>query len=228
MARRRHSSPALLTFCLAGLFLGLFLVWPVVEAVAGAFLDAGGHFTWNYLAEVLRNPIYLEGLRNALGMGLGSTVLAFGLALPLAWIQDRFDFRGKGWLTGLVLVPMVSGAQSIAHELEDEDTVWIGYPLPALHQLFSGGAEPARVADLATRDHLPPLIGGVRARLLRALDRPTTIGDLAAVGDWAMSSVSRHCDWLAGAGLIERTRRGRTVLVQRTLLGNELVELFAH
>ncbi|GAA1708029.1 winged helix-turn-helix domain-containing protein [Fodinicola feengrottensis] len=134
---------------------------------------------------------------------------------------NRYEVRAKR----LVLVPMVSGAQSIAHDLEDDETVWIGYPLPALHQLF--GADPDRGAATATLDRLPALMGGVRARLLRAAQQPITIGDLAEVGDWAMSSVSRHCDWLAEAGLIERTRSGRTVLVQRTVLGHELVELFS-
>jgi DNA-binding transcriptional ArsR family regulator len=135
---------------------------------------------------------------------------------------NRYEVKAKR----LVLVPMVSGAASIAHDLEDEETVWIGYPLPGLHQLFSGGADHESLAGDAARDRLPALMGGVRARLLRAAAQPITIGDLAAVGDWAMSSVSRHCDWLVEAGLIERTRRGRTVLVQRTMLGHELVELY--
>lgn len=60
---------------------------------------------------------------------------------------NRYDVKAKR----LVLVPMVSGAQSIAHELEDEDTVWIGYPLPGLHQLFSGGAADCeRLANVAS------------------------------------------------------------------------------
>ncbi len=90
-----------------GLFLAIFLLWPVAETVAGAFLDPAGRLTGAYLLEAVRNPIYLEGLRNALAMGLGSTLLAMAMALPLAWIADRFEFAGKTWLTSLVLVPMV-------------------------------------------------------------------------------------------------------------------------
>ncbi len=91
----------------AGLFLAVFLVWPVFESVAGAFLNPAGRFSIAYLAEVFRNPIYLEGLWNALLMGVGSTLVALAIALPLAWVGERFDFPLKGWLGGLVLAPMV-------------------------------------------------------------------------------------------------------------------------
>ncbi len=88
-------------------FLGVFLVWPVFEGVMGAFVDPAGRVSMAYLTEVFRNPIYLEGLRNALLMGVGSTVVALAISLPLAWVGDRFDFPGKSWLTGLALAPMV-------------------------------------------------------------------------------------------------------------------------
>jgi iron(III) transport system permease protein len=93
--------------CVAGLFLTVFRVWPVGESVRSAFVDMGGKGTLEYLAEVFRNPIYLEGLWNAVLMGVGSTAIALVLALPLAWVADRFEFPGKKWLTALVLAPMV-------------------------------------------------------------------------------------------------------------------------
>jgi iron(III) transport system permease protein len=79
----------------------------VFESVAGAFLDPAGRISPAYLAEVFRNPIYIEGLWNALLMGIGSTAIALALALPLAWVGDRYEFPFKGWLTGLALAPMV-------------------------------------------------------------------------------------------------------------------------
>ena len=88
-------------------FLGIFLVWPIFETVMGAFVDPSGRLSLTYLAEVFRNPIYIEGLRNALLMGLGTTAVALAIALPLAWVADRYDFPGKPWLTGLALAPMV-------------------------------------------------------------------------------------------------------------------------
>jgi len=88
-------------------FLGIFLVWPVIKSVLGAFAGPAGGGTMAWLLEVFRNPIYLEGLWNAILMGLGSTAIALAISLPLAWIGDRYHFPFKGLLTPLVLAPMV-------------------------------------------------------------------------------------------------------------------------
>jgi iron(III) transport system permease protein len=92
---------------LTGLFLAIFLVWPVAESLLGAFIDPLGRFSLAYLSEVFRNPIYLEGLWNALLMAIGSTALALLISLPLAWVADRYDFPLKSVLTPLALAPMV-------------------------------------------------------------------------------------------------------------------------
>lgn len=88
-------------------FFACFLLLPVAETLRGAFFDAGGRFTLSYLAEVFRNPVYLEGLGNSFLLALCVTVLATLLALPLAWVSDRFLFPGKTLLGALVLVPMI-------------------------------------------------------------------------------------------------------------------------
>ena len=66
-----------------------------------------GTFTAAYITEVFRNPIYLEGLVNAFLLAVASTLLSVFLALPLAFLSDRFLFPGKSLLSGLVLVPMI-------------------------------------------------------------------------------------------------------------------------
>ena len=88
-------------------FLGLFFVWPIAETLRGAFVGADGRFTVDYISEVFRNPIYVEGLWNSLQMGVWSTLLAATIAIPLAWISDRFLFPGKSLLSSLLLVPMI-------------------------------------------------------------------------------------------------------------------------
>ncbi len=88
-------------------FFACFFLLPVAETLRGAFFDTGGRFTLTYLAEVFRNPIYLEGLGNSFAVALCVTVLATLLALPLAWVSDRFLFPGKTLLGALVLVPMI-------------------------------------------------------------------------------------------------------------------------
>ena len=85
----------------------MFFAWPIAETLRGAFVANDGSFTLSYLLEVFRNPIYLEGLSNAFLLAVASTALAIVLALPLAFLSDRFTFPGKSILSGLVLVPMI-------------------------------------------------------------------------------------------------------------------------
>ncbi len=88
-------------------FFACFFLWPIGATLTGAFLDADGNFTFEFVAEVFRNRIYLEGLRNAFLLAVASTALTLAIALPLAFITDRFEFPGKNLLSGLLLVPMI-------------------------------------------------------------------------------------------------------------------------
>ena len=88
----RHFS--ILVLVVTGLYFALFFAWPIVETLRGAFITNDGSFTLSYLLEVFRNPIYLEGLSNAFLLAVASTALAIVLALPLAFLSDRFAFPG--------------------------------------------------------------------------------------------------------------------------------------
>ncbi len=98
---------SILVLALTGIYFALFFAWPIAETLGGAFFTSDGSFTLSYLAEVFRNPIYLEGLTNAFLLAIASTALAIVLALPLAFLSDRYTFPGKTILSGLVLVPMI-------------------------------------------------------------------------------------------------------------------------
>ena len=88
-------------------FVALFFFLPVWKVLKGGMLDNNGHFTMFYLLEVFRNPIYLEGLLNSLLIAICSTALSLLIAMPLAWLSDRFEFAGKRLLTGALLLPMI-------------------------------------------------------------------------------------------------------------------------
>jgi iron(III) transport system permease protein len=96
-----------LVFLVTAVFFALFFLWPISETLCGAFIGSDGKFTIDYIAEVFRNPLYVEGLWNSLQMGVWSTLLAALIAIPLAWMSDRFLFPGKSLLGALVLVPMI-------------------------------------------------------------------------------------------------------------------------
>lgn len=98
---------AVLVGLTALLFFGCFFLWPIAQTVRGAFVDAAGNWTLEYLLELGRNEVYREGLRNAFFLAVASTALTAALAVPLAWIGERFDFPAKRVLLALLLVPMV-------------------------------------------------------------------------------------------------------------------------
>ncbi|MFV0336854.1 MAG: ABC transporter permease [Chthoniobacterales bacterium] len=98
---------SIIVFALTSIFFFFFFLWPIAETVRGAFIGADGKFTLAYIVEVFRNPLYLEGLWNSLLMAVFSTLLATLIALPLAFISDRFLFPGKSLLSALVLIPMI-------------------------------------------------------------------------------------------------------------------------
>jgi len=97
----------LLFLGVVALFFGAFLAWPVMQTVRGAFVSADGTWTLAYVAEVFRNPVYLEGLRNAFLLAVASTLVTMAVAIPLAWLSDRFEFPFKKTLLALLLVPMI-------------------------------------------------------------------------------------------------------------------------
>ena len=94
-------------FALTSLFFFFFFLWPIAETLRGAFVTGSGQVTLDYIFEVFRNPIYLEGLWNSFLMGVFSTFLAMLIALPLAFMSDRYLFPGKGILGAAILVPMI-------------------------------------------------------------------------------------------------------------------------
>jgi len=87
-------------------FFGAFFLWPIWQVLQGGFQDADG-WTLAYFIEVFRNPIYLEGLRNSFGIAIFSTLGALLIALPLAFVADRYEFPGRKVFMSLVLLPIM-------------------------------------------------------------------------------------------------------------------------
>jgi len=98
---------ARLVFIVTAAFFAAFFIWPILQILKGGFMDANGDITFAYLFAVLQDPIYLQGLWNSFLLACATTSLAFLLAVPMAFIADRFDFPGKVALGSLVLIPMI-------------------------------------------------------------------------------------------------------------------------
>lgn len=103
------SRPTALFICMIVLaFFAVFFILPVWETLQGGLYDASrGEFTFSFVEAVFKNPIYVQGLANSVAVAVCTTLLVMLLAIPLAWIADRYNFAGKGILTALILVPMI-------------------------------------------------------------------------------------------------------------------------
>jgi len=100
-------STAWILFSLLTVLFAVTFIWPLFLIVAKGFFDADGTPTLRYLLEVFNNPIYLEGLLNSFKIAIGTTTLVCFIAVPLAWMANKFNFAGKGLFQGLLLVPMI-------------------------------------------------------------------------------------------------------------------------
>lgn len=98
---------ARLVFAVTAVFFTAFFLWPVLQILKGGFIDADGKLTFAYLGALLADPTYLGGLRNSFLLACATTTLAAAIALPLAFVSDRFLFPAKGFLSSLILIPMI-------------------------------------------------------------------------------------------------------------------------
>lgn len=87
-------------------FFTVFLFYPLAYVFKSAFVVQGKItavffellFTDSFLTQALTNSILIGGL---------TTVATAAFGLPLAFLCVRYRFPGKGWLQGLLLVPLV-------------------------------------------------------------------------------------------------------------------------
>jgi iron(III) transport system permease protein len=88
------------------LMLIFFLVYPVSNVMLRAVMYQG-EFTLKYFGLLFENERMLDSIFNSVMLGLTTTLITTALALPLAICNVKWDFKGKGLLSGLLLVPMV-------------------------------------------------------------------------------------------------------------------------
>ncbi len=94
-------------FAVTIVFFCAFFLWPVLQILKGGFIDADGKLTFAYLTSLLSDRLYLGALANSLLLALTTTLFGLLIALPLAFITDRFRFPGKSFLGSIILVPMI-------------------------------------------------------------------------------------------------------------------------
>ncbi|MBP2232730.1 iron(III) transport system permease protein [Azospirillum agricola] len=104
---RVRPGPALAALLIAA-FLLLFLVVPVVQVIFVAFQDkTTGAFTLVNFADFFQNDLFMRSFWNSFYVSAMSVVVASLLALPLAYLTTRFEFRGAVLIQSLGIIPLI-------------------------------------------------------------------------------------------------------------------------
>lgn len=86
--------------------LGVFFVFPIGTLVLKSFIGPAG-FTLEYFRLLFQNQLHTTAIVNSLQIGLYSTLTATLISIPLGLIHVKCKFKGKGFLFGLILLPMI-------------------------------------------------------------------------------------------------------------------------
>jgi DNA-binding transcriptional ArsR family regulator len=102
---------------------------------------------------------------------------------------------------------------------------WVAWEEPRRYALMyqCSGTLVEGPGRVPVPETLSALLGPARARVLVLLDSPKTTTQLVALTGLALGSVGRHIHVLHEAGLLGRSRAGRSVLYYRTSAGNSLI-----
>jgi iron(III) transport system permease protein len=127
-------------------FLAVFLVLPVGTVMYVAFTEKGtGAFTLVNFADFFRTELFVRSLWNSLYVSAMSVAWASALALPLAIVTTRFEFRGAALVQTLGFLPLIMppfvgavamqllfGRNGSVNLLLDE---WLGFKIPFMEGL---------------------------------------------------------------------------------------------
>jgi iron(III) transport system permease protein len=107
MARRALRGQYLLALAIA-LFLGVFLIVPVATVVYVAFTEkGGGGLTLVNFLDFGRTDLFVRSFWNSVYVSAMTVVWASVLALPLAYLTTRFEFRGAMLVQTLGFLPLI-------------------------------------------------------------------------------------------------------------------------
>lgn len=145
---RASATPGQMALAAAiALFLVFFLVVPVVTVIYVAFTERGtGAFTLLNFYDFFNNDLFLRSTWNSIWVAMMTVAWASAIALPLAYITTRFEFRGAlliqtlGFLplvmppfVGAVALQLLFGRNGSFNLLLDD---WFGFKIPFMEGLW--------------------------------------------------------------------------------------------
>lgn len=96
-----------LAFGLIAAFLLAFLIVPIGLVIYTAFVDESNRFTLGHFANFFGQTVFVESFLNSLWVSLASVAVATLIAVPLAYLTVRFEFRGALLIQTLGVLPLI-------------------------------------------------------------------------------------------------------------------------
>jgi iron(III) transport system permease protein len=87
--------------------LGFFILLPIARVLWVSLSDGDGGVTLVHFANFFRRPLFRESLWNSLVAGVLVVFFASLIAVPLAYLSVRYDFKGKILVNTLATLPLV-------------------------------------------------------------------------------------------------------------------------
>ena len=103
----RATSGQRIVALLIGLFLVGALVLPVGAVVKSVFINADGSFTFGHFSALWTVSLLRESFFNSMLVAVAAVTFSSVLALPLAYLTTRFQFRGAALVQALGVLPLV-------------------------------------------------------------------------------------------------------------------------
>ena len=96
-----------LAFGLIAAFLLAFLIVPIGLVIYPAFVDESNRLTLGHFANFFGQTVFVESFLNSLWVSLASVAVATLIAVPLAYLTVRFEFRGALLIQTLGVLPLI-------------------------------------------------------------------------------------------------------------------------
>ena len=126
-------------------FLALFLLIPVGMVIYTAFINETGGLTFGHFGNFFTQTVFRESFFNSLIVSLASVFFASLIAVPLAYLTVRFEFRGALLIQTLGVLPLIMppfvGAVALQLIFGRNGSVnlllndWFGFTIPIMDGL---------------------------------------------------------------------------------------------
>lgn len=195
-------------------------------AAVGTYWDAVFRPVWPRMRAVLDREVVVCGKV----LATEGPVAALARVHPEFKVKDGsvcFDSVVPGHVAthvgrrSIALIPVVAGPAVYLSSLDRPDEVVLSYAAPGSSAVWHSHA------DAPTESALVRLLGETRARMSALLAEPMSTTMLAKHLGLAPATVSEHLSALAGQGIVDSTRVGRTVYYELNARGRSTMDLFS-